>query len=164
MNPSFNFVLGRPVGNGFGRWVEGSVVSGAQTYEFTANLWFQGPGASGCHRVRLMIDRPFAAYDFAAYLRVVSTGRFATANRILGLYEAAFLDPAGASAIFEASAPWIDPWEHESLELLGELASLGDQLAEVTKKELIGLAVARFSGGRDARGGPGPSSPCDEPM
>jgi hypothetical protein len=144
MNPSFDFVLGKPVGDGFGRWVEGSVVGGALTYRFTANLNFRDPAFTGSHRVGLVIDRPFAACDFAAYLRLVSTGRFETANRTLGLYETNGLGSDEASAIFQAAAPWIEPWEHDSLLLLGELASLGEQLKDVRKKELLCLAIANF--------------------
>lgn len=100
-----------------------------------------------CHRVRLEVDRQFRAEDFAAYLRLLSTGKIETVSRVLGLYETKKLDPAGASAIFEATAVWVDAWDHECLHLLQDLASLGDQLEQLRKRELLSLALSKFSGG-----------------
>jgi len=148
MNPSFNFFFGKPVDDGVGRWVEGTVSATESGYNFLAHLWIRHVDAAlQCHRVQLEVDRPFRAEDFAAYLRSVSTGKLETVSRVLGLYETKELDPAGAAAIFDATAVWIDPWDHECVHLLKDLASLGDQLEQLRKRELLSLALSKFSGG-----------------
>ena len=154
MNPSFDFIFGRPANEGPGRWVEGSVTGNGCGYKFTARLMLRRGATLSCQTVWLEIDRPFAASDFAAYLRLVSTGPFATATRVCGLYETKGVDPEAAAAIFEATAKWVDPWDQETLPLLEELALLGDKLEQARKRESLHLAVSMFRQG---------TRTCDEP-
>jgi hypothetical protein len=148
VNASFNFIFGKPAGDGVGRWVEGTVNAAKSGYTFLADLLIRHSDAVlQCHPVRLKVDRPSHADDFAAYLRSVSTGKFETVSRILGLYETKELDPVGAAAIFDATSIWVDPWDHEGVSLLEDLASLGDQLDQLHKRERLSLAIAKFSGG-----------------
>ena len=151
MSPSFDFSLGRPVHDGSGRWVLGSVISTLGGYRFEAHLWRRHPsGAVQCHSTRLDVDNPFQADDFAAYLRMVSSGEFETVSRVLGLYETKGLDPAAAASIFDATALWVAPWEHGSLRLLHDLTSLGQQLEQVRKREIIGRVMATVTANRGA--------------
>lgn len=146
MSPSFDFSFGKPAGEGSGRWIEGSVVGASGGYRFTAKLWRRlSPSTVQSHPVRLDVDRPFSADDCAAYLQLVSTGRFETASRILEFDKAQELDPAAAALIREAAAVWVDPSEHQRLPLLRDLTSLGEQLDQVWKRERLGLAFARVS-------------------
>jgi len=146
MSPSFDFSFGKPAGEGPGRWIEGSVVCARGGYRFTAGLWRRlSPSTVQSHPVRLDVDRPFSADDFAAYLQLVSTGRFETATRVLEFEKVQELDPAAASSITEAAAVWVDPSEHQGSPLQGDLTSLGEQLEQVTKRELLGLALSRVS-------------------
>lgn len=146
MGLSFDFSLGKPVDEGAGRWINGSVISNDIGYLFKAGLQRRHPsGMLQCHTVRLEVGSPFAANDFAAYLRLVSTGLFETTSCILALYDTHELAPAGASAIVEAAAVWADPPEHENLSLLHDLTALGQQLEEVRKKERLGVAFANFA-------------------
>lgn len=147
MSPSFDFIFGKPAGDGAGRWIEGSAVETPRGYDFMARLMVRHPdGVLQCHRVGLVVDRPFCAEDFTAYVRVMSTGKFETVSRVLGLYETKELDPTGAAAIFEATAVWIDPWDHECVHLLQDLAALGDQLEQIYKRETLGHAIANLPG------------------
>lgn len=148
MTPSFDFSFGKTLEDEAGRWIHGNVARKADGsgYRFKADLWRRYSSSRvQCHPVRLYVDRPFRAGDFAAYLRKVSSGEFETGSHVLGLYETQGLDPAGASAIFEAAAVWVDPCDHSCLALLQDLVSLGEQLEQVRKRELLGMALARFS-------------------
>jgi hypothetical protein len=145
MNPSFDFILGQPADNVSGRWVEGSVTDKEGAYGFSAKLLLRRGTACSCQPVWLDIKRPFLASEFAALLRLVSSGRWQTVTPVLGLYETFGLDPAAATAIFEAIAEWVYPWEHESVSLLEDLASLGDQLEQVRTKEMLSFAIANFT-------------------
>ena len=146
MGPSFDFSLGKPVDKGAGRWINGSVINNEVGYLFKAGLQRRYPsGMLQCHTVRLEVGSPFAANDFAAYLRLVSTGPFATTSRVFGLYDTHDLAPAKASAIFEAVAVGPAAWKHEGLSLLHDLTALGQQLEQVRKKERLGAAFANFS-------------------
>ena len=145
MSPSFNFSLGSEVQDGARRWVNGSVESRVGGYDFRADLMRRyGSGVLQCHTVRLAVPRPFHADDFAAYLRFVSRGEFDTVTHVLGLYETEGLDPTSAAAIFQATANWVEPWDHDSLALLQELTGLGAQLQEVRRKEVLGFAFSQF--------------------
>ena len=145
MSPSFNFSLGSEVQDGAGRWVHGIVVSRVGRYEFRADLMRRyASGALQCHTVRLAVARAFHADDFAAYLRLVGRGEFDTVTHALGLYETQDLDPTSAAAIFEATAKWVEPWDHECLALMQELTALGEQLHVVRRKEMLGLAFSQF--------------------
>lgn len=147
MNPSFNFILGKPTGDGVGRWVEGAVTSAGAGYAFTANLFVRHSDAMlQCHRVQLPVERPFRAEDFAAYLTSVSTGEFQTASPVLGLYETDELDPASAAAIFDATSIWVDPCDHECLPLLKDLVSLGDQIQQLSERQRLSRAMATWGG------------------
>ena len=145
MSPSFDFIFGRPAGESSGRWIEGSVIGARGGYRFTASLWRRlSPSTVQSHPVRLDVARSFCADDFAAYLRLVSTGTFETASRALEFDKAKELDPATASSITDAAAAGVDPSKPQSSPLQGDLASLGEQLDQVRKRELLGLALARF--------------------
>lgn len=149
MNPSFNFIFGKPAGDGAGRWVEGSVEQEGAGYSFVARLMVRySPMLLQCHPVKLKAERPFAPEDFAAYLRLVTTGQFNTVTRTLGLYETSELDSSAASAIFEATNVWLDPWDHNSLLLLQDLASLGEQLQHLRNREKLSLAITMGPGFR----------------
>lgn len=86
MNASFDFIFGGPPNEGPGRWVEGTVAGNGCGYKFTARLMLRRGMILSCQCVAIDIDRPFAPTDFAAYLRSVSTGPFATVTRVCGLY------------------------------------------------------------------------------
>ena len=145
MSPSFKFTLGNQVDDGAGRWVCGSIASGVDEYEFTADLMRRhSSGVLQCHTVRLAIERPFRAEDFAAYLRLIGRADFETVTHDLRLYEAQGLEPAAAAAIFDAVTHWVQPWDHECLTLLETLATLGTQLEDIRKRESLSIAFARF--------------------
>lgn len=149
MGPSFDYMFGKAAGDEVGRWVQGAVVADELGYRFTAELCIRLPASDPLwHRssVCLEVRRPFNAVDFAAFLRLVSSGTFETATPVLGLYETNNLDPSAAGAIFNAIAVWIDPWDHTSLSLLQDLVFLGNQLELVSKREELSLASARSSG------------------
>lgn len=144
MSPSFDFTFGRPLDDGAGRWIHGSVVGTGDGYRFKAELWRRYSSSTvQCHPVRLEVARPFRADDFAAYIRLISSGVFEIASRVLELDEAQELEPAGASSILQAVS--IDPGERHRLPLRADLTSLVEQLDQVRKRELLGLALARVS-------------------
>lgn len=142
MNPSFNFIFGKPANEGSGRWVEGTIAQNGCGYKFTVRLMLRRGAILSCQPAWIEIDRPFAATDFAAYLRLVSAGPLTTVTRACSLYETRDLETEMATAIFEATAEWVDPWDHESLPLLNELALLGDRLEQARKREMLHLAIS----------------------
>ena len=72
MNPSFDFVSGKPADKSLGRWVEGSVRDNGFGYSFSAKMMVRLRDYCVSHRVSLDVDRPFVASDFAAYLRLLN--------------------------------------------------------------------------------------------
>lgn len=158
MNPSFKFVFGKPAGDCVGRWIMGSVMETPAGYRFTADLIlsYAMPSDWMLHRVWLDVDRAFDARDFAAYLRLLSTGKFKTGSRVLSVHETEGLDPVSVSTICEAVTAYRDPQAREILPWPEGLVSLRDQLEQVKKKEMISRAVA---GSRRRR----PSLPKEQP-
>ena len=148
MSPSFDFRLGDQVEDGSGRWVTGSVVRKRGGYTFRADLMNRHSSTTfQCHSVQLDVDRPFHAEDFAAFLRMVSTGRFETVSRVFGLYGTSGLDSEGAGSIITATAHRVDPCDRDCVRLLQDLTALGDRLDQAHKRQQLSLAFARFSGG-----------------
>ncbi len=146
MSPSFDFSFGGPVDDAAGRWIHGSVVckAGGDGYRFKADLWRRYFSSTvQCHPVRLDVANLFRADDFAAYIRLISSGNFETTSRVFCLDETDGLDSAAASAILSAIAVETEPGKR-CHQLFLDLTSLGEQLEQVRKRELLGLALANF--------------------
>ena len=147
MSPSFDFSFGEPDGDdAAGRWIHGSVVckTDGDGYRFKADLWRRHFSSTvQSHPVRLDVANLFCADDFAAYIRLISSGNFETTSRVFCLDETDGLDWAAASAILNAIAVETEPGEHHH-QLFLNLTSLEEQLEQVRKRELLGLALARF--------------------
>ncbi len=135
MSPSFDFIFGKPAHDGDGRWIEGTVVESDLGYRFIAELSLRCSSIH-CEENSVWTDacRNFQASEFAAFLRFLSTGRLKTTSRVLVLYNMSGLDPDSTSAIFNATAVWAQPWEHQSLPMQQNLVVLQGQLARWRKR------------------------------
>jgi hypothetical protein len=144
----FSFNIGDPGPNADGRWLKGSIEREAEraAYTFIADLMFR-PGFNNavlvCNRVALRVTRPFSAWDFWAFVEVLTMGRFSVTDR-KRLFECPrevhddlwhALNHAAVQRHLSPQAP--------GAELAEDLTALQEQLQNVRKREFLYLALSR---------------------
>ena len=142
-NPSFRFTLGKPAEGAAGRWIEGQLKGDAAGYLLQADLHVvENPSLRHLNWIEVRIDRDFDAAEFAALLRPLFSGRFATSNYTFILEDMEPADSDPTEQIAGELGVWRDERQWLGMPVEADLARLNGQLREVYKREMLGNLFA----------------------